>query len=77
MTLQGTRSFIHWIKANENKIIVLGWVLFPSKEIRDLDNKQVPKDTRMADLVTPLVNPEKLIFDASRMVYGGFHPLVQ
>jgi uncharacterized protein YbaA (DUF1428 family) len=51
--------------------------VFPSKEIRDLANKNIPADPRMTELVTPLTNPEKLIFDASRMVYGGFKPLVQ
>ena len=77
LTLQGMRSFIHSIEANENEVIVFGWVLFPSKEVRDFANKQVPKDPRIVALVAPLLNPEKLFFDASRMVYGGFHPHVQ
>jgi uncharacterized protein YbaA (DUF1428 family) len=31
----------------------------------------------MKELVAPLTDPERLIFDAGRMVYGGFQPLVQ
>jgi uncharacterized protein YbaA (DUF1428 family) len=77
LTLEGTKSFIETIDAKEEEEIVFGWVVFPSKEVRDLANKKVPTDPRMAELVIPLTNSEKLIFDASRMVYGGFKPLVQ
>ena len=77
LTLEGTRSFIKTVDANVDEAIIFGWVIFPSKETRDLANKQVPNDPRMTELVAPLANPERLIFDASRMAYGGFHPLVQ
>ena len=77
LTLEGTRSFIKTVDAKEDEAIVFGWVIFPSKETRDLANKQVPTDPRMTELVAPLTDPERLIFDASRMVYGGFQPLVQ
>ena len=75
--LEGTKSFVETLDIKEDQEVVFGWVVFPSKEIRDVANKKVPTDPRMAELVAPLVNPEKLIFDASRMVYGGFQPLVQ
>jgi uncharacterized protein YbaA (DUF1428 family) len=77
LSLKGTKSFIETVDAKEDEEIVFGWVVFPSKEIRDLANKKVPIDPRMTELVEPLTNPEKLIFDANRMVYGGFKPLVQ
>jgi uncharacterized protein YbaA (DUF1428 family) len=77
LILEGTRSFIKTVDAKEDEAIVFGWVVFPSKEIRDLANKRVPTDPRMATLVTPLTDPKRLIFDANRMVYGGFQPLVQ
>jgi len=75
--LEGIRSFIEVVNAKEDEVIIFGWVVFESKEIRDLANKNVPNDTRMKDLVAPLVDPKKIIFDASRMIYGGFKPLVQ
>ncbi len=75
--LEGTKSFIESVDAKEDEEIVFGWVVFPSKEVRDLANKKVPADPRMAEIVAPLTNPEKLIFDAGRMVYGGFKALVQ
>lgn len=77
LNLEGTRSFIEAVDVKDDEVIVFGWVVFPSKEIRDLANKQVPNDSRMSDLVAPLTQSAKLIFDPSRMVYGGFKPLVQ
>ncbi|MCG8573452.1 MAG: DUF1428 domain-containing protein, partial [Flavobacteriales bacterium] len=72
LSLEGTCSFVEAVEAKEDEVIVFGWVVFPSKEVRDLANKQVPTDSRMANLVAPLVDAERMIFDASRMVYGGF-----
>ncbi|OEK03733.1 hypothetical protein BFP97_03370 [Roseivirga sp. 4D4] len=77
LSLEGVRSFSEVVEAKECEVIIFGWVVFPSKEIRDQANVQVPKDPRMADLVAPLIDPSRLIFNASRMVYGGFQPLVQ
>ena len=77
MTLEGTKSFIETSVAKEEEEIVFGWIVFPSKEVRDLANKKVQNDPRVTELVTPLTKPKKLIFDASRMIYGGFKPLVQ
>jgi len=77
LKLEGTRSFTEVVELKEDEVIVFGWVLFPSKEIRDLANKQVPNDPRMTEIVAPLTDPGRLIFDAERMVYGGFQPLVQ
>lgn len=75
LTLEGTRSFIKTVDAKEDEAIVFGWVVFPSKETRDLANKQVPTDPRMTELLAPLIDPDRLIFDATRMVYGGFNRL--
>ena len=77
LKLEGIRSFIELMDLKEDEVIVFGWVVFPSKEIRDRANQQVPTDLRMTDLVAPLTNPKRLIFDAERMVYGGFQPFVQ
>ena len=76
MNTQAIRSFIEFTSAKENEAIVFGWVVFTSKAARDSANAQVPKDKRMQKLVAPLIDSKRLIFDASRMVYGGFEPLV-
>ena len=77
LSFVGTKSFIETVDAKEDEEIVFGRVVFPSKEIRDLANKKVLTDPRMTKLVGPLTDPNKLIFDGIRMVYGGFRPLVQ
>ena len=76
LNFEGVKSFIETVDATEDEIVVFGWVVFPSREIRDLANTKVPNDPRMAELISPLIDSEKLIFDAERMVYGGFKPLV-
>ncbi|MBS9525818.1 DUF1428 family protein [Litoribacter alkaliphilus] len=77
LTFEGTKSFVTSVEAKEDEIIVFGWVAFPSKEVRDFANLKVPEDPRVAALIAPLTNPDKVIFDAGRMVYGGFKPLIQ
>ncbi|MEO0896858.1 MAG: DUF1428 domain-containing protein [Bacteroidota bacterium] len=74
--VEGTRSFAELVHLQENETVVFGWVVFPSKETRDTANQKVPQDPRMAEIISPLVHPEKVIFDASRMLYGGFQALV-
>ncbi len=76
MNLEGVRSFIEAVDVKEDEVIVFGWVVFPTREVRDAANRQVLEDPRMAELVGPLTDPQRLIFDARRMVYGGFVPLV-
>ena len=76
LKLEGTRSFAEVMNLQEDEVVVFGWALFPSKEVRDRANQQVPKDPRMGKLVSPLTQGSRVIFDASRMVYGGFQSLV-
>ena len=75
--LQGTRSFTDLVGATEDEIIVFGWVVFDSREARDLANEKVAADPRMANLTDPLIDPSNPVFDAKRMAYGGFQSLVR
>jgi uncharacterized protein YbaA (DUF1428 family) len=75
LRLEGTRTFPDFLGANEDEAIIFGWVVFESREARDIANSKVPEDPRMTTLVAPLTDPSKLIFDATRMVYGSFQPL--
>lgn len=77
LQLQGTRSFPEALDATADEAIIFGWVVFESREARDFANKRVAADARMVELIAPLTNPKKLVFDAQRMVYAGFKPLVQ
>ena len=77
LKLEGTRSFPDFLDAKKDEAIVFGWVVFESRETRDLANERVATDPRMTDLIAPLTNPSRIIFDANRMVYGGFQSLIQ
>lgn len=77
LQLEGTRSFVDVLELTTDEIAIFGWVMFPSKAIRDQANASVPKDPRMEELVAPLMNPKQPIFEPSRMIFGGFSPLVK
>jgi uncharacterized protein YbaA (DUF1428 family) len=70
--LEGTRSFTDVVIAKENECILFGWVIFTSREARDLANEKVAADPRMAELMAAA----DVGFDAERMAYGGFHTFV-
>ena len=77
ISLEGTRSFTDVVNAKKDEVIIFGWVVFESRKARDLANERVAADPRMADLISPLIHAPRPIFDAKRMVYGGFRLLVQ
>lgn len=72
LVLEGTRSFPDLVTATRGEAIVFGWVEFESREARDLANKKVASDPRVADIV----NSSNSGFDAKRMAYGGFQAFV-
>jgi len=74
---EGTRPFADAACAKEDEAVIFGWVSFESREARDLANKRVAADPRMTALINPLTQRSRPIFDAERMVYGGFRSLVQ
>ena len=76
MLTAGTRSFLDGVNAKSDEVVIFGWVTFPSKEVRNRANREVPKDPRMTKLIAPLIEPGREIFDGKRMVYGGFTPLI-
>jgi uncharacterized protein YbaA (DUF1428 family) len=75
--LEGTRSFLDVANIKEDEVVIFGWVAFASREARDLANMRVAADPRMSDLINPLTITSRPVFDARRIVYGGFRSLVQ
>ena len=57
-------SFPMAVKREANETVVLGWITWPSRAVRDVGMKQVMDDPRLRDLPMP--------FDGKRMIYGGF-----
>lgn len=76
MRLNGTASFEDLNNMQEDELVIFGWVSFPNKQIRDKANEAVRQDDRMPSIVNPLLNPERLIFDSKRMIYGGFQAFI-
>ena len=76
LSLEGTRSFTEAVDAQPDEVIICGSVLFESKKSRDLINIKVASDPRMETLISPLTNSNNPIFDAKRMVYGGFQSFI-
>jgi len=77
LKLEGTRPFPEALGANVDETIIFGWVEFDSRETRDHANKLVANDPRMVELTKPWANASRIIFDASRMGYGGFQSFIQ
>lgn len=75
--LEGTLPFANCIHPKEDETIIFGWVTFQSREARDKANKLISADSRMTALMEPLTNSKRLIFDPSRMAYGGFQPFIE
>lgn len=74
--LEGLRSFEDFAEAEKDEAIIFGWVEFESREMRDIVNQRVAADPRMEDLIKPLTNTSRPIFNANRMVFGGFKPFI-
>jgi len=57
-------DFKRAVAAQAGETVALGWVEWPSKEVRDKGNKAMMEDPEMKSMQMP--------FDGKRMIYGGF-----
>jgi uncharacterized protein YbaA (DUF1428 family) len=64
-------SFPMAVQKKPDETVVFSWILWPSREVRDKGMKALRTDPRMQ----PDVNP--MPFDAKRMIFGGFVPIVE
>ncbi len=65
-------SFPKAVMAGADEVVVFAWIVYASREERDVVNAKVMADPRLR-------MPEDrslLPFDAKRMIYGGFRALV-
>ncbi len=58
------------VKAEEGETVVFSWVEWPSKAVRDEGNRKIMEDPRMKE-------PDMMVFDGKRMIFGGFETLVE
>lgn len=64
-------SFPLSVKLKKDEVVVFSWILYKSRKHRDAVNKKVMADPRIAAM-----GPNAMPFDAKRMIYGGFKPIV-
>ena len=65
-------SFPQSVKLKPGETVIFSYVVFKSKGERNRINAKVMKDKRLASMMDPKAMP----FDAKRMFWGGFKPLV-
>ncbi len=66
-------SFPQSVKLKSGETVVFSYIVFKSRKDRDRVNAKVMKDKRLATMM----DPKKMPFDAERMFWGGFRPIVQ
>ena len=64
-------SFPRAVQAREDETIILSWVTYPSRAVRDDANKKMMSDPRMVELM------EKAPVDGRRMIFGGFEAVFE
>nr|WP_308419277.1 DUF1428 domain-containing protein [Tsuneonella deserti] len=62
-------DFYRAVKAEEGESVVFSYIAWPSREVCDAAGQKMIEDPAM-DM------PEDLPFDARRMIYGGFEPML-
>lgn len=66
-------SFPRAVKLRENEIAIFSYIVFKSRAHRDRVNARVMKDER----VRGMMDTNKRLFDADRMIFGGFKTIVE
>lgn len=62
-------SFPMAVKCREDETVVFSWILWPSRQARDVGMKNFMSDPRMSRV-------DPMPFDGKRMIYGGFEMMV-
>lgn len=64
-----TASFPLSVKLKKNEVVFFSWITYKSKRDRDRIVKKVMADPRLSGMTS-------MPFDMTRMIYGGFQPVV-
>jgi uncharacterized protein YbaA (DUF1428 family) len=65
-------SFPRAVKQKPGETVCFSYIIYKSRADRDRVNAKVMKDKRLAGMM----DPKSMPFDAKRMIWGGFKPLV-
>jgi uncharacterized protein YbaA (DUF1428 family) len=63
------------VQAKEDESVVFSWIEWPDKETRDAAMKTMMSKEFSDDRMDPEKHP--LPFDGTRLIYGGFNPIVE
>ncbi|MES2631501.1 MAG: DUF1428 domain-containing protein [Pseudomonadota bacterium] len=63
-------SFAMAVNRNDDETVVLSWISWPSKAVRDDGMKKFMDDPRMKDM-------KDMPFDGQRMIFGGFQVILE
>ncbi len=64
-------SFHLAVKRQEGEGLVMGWMVWPSKEARDQSFANAQSDPRLKELFG------NMPFDGKRLIFGGFEPILE
>ncbi len=64
-------SFPRAVQAHDDEVVVVSWMIYPSREVRDAAGQRMMSDPRMAELM------RRLPVDGKRMIFGGFEPFIE
>src|SRR5688500_12817886 len=67
-------SFPQAVKMKPGETVLFSWIVFKNRKARDRINKKVMADPRLAKMMD---HPKDMPFDAKRMFWGGFKPIVR
>lgn len=65
-------DFPRSVQQEPGETTVFAWITYESRADRDRVNAKVMEDPRMKEMMTETGS----VFDASRMIYGGFEVIV-
>ena len=64
-------SFPKAVLCKSDETVVFSWIVWPSKEARNIGMEKLMKDERMNDENNPMP------FDGKRLIYGGFQMILE
>jgi len=67
-------DFRRAVQATEDEVVVFSWIEWPDKATRDTGMAKMTDMMKTDPRMDPKTNP--MPFDAKRMIYGGFAPVV-
>lgn len=73
MKVKGMVAFPKLARSKPDEVVIFAYVVFESRRHRDLANKKIMADPRIAAMCPATSG----VFDCKRMAYGGFKSIVQ